>query len=270
MPITSSPIVLSIAGFDPSSGAGATADLKTIAAHGLYGTTVLTALTVQTTTGVRRWEPVAPALVMETINGLMDDIPPAAVKIGMLGTGEITRVVADFLERSRPTNVILDPVLRSSSGAALIDRAGFRVLRDVLLPLADVITPNLAEAALLADVEVKDIHSMKEACQKLKALGAQNVVVTGGHLAEPTDLLAQTQPDGSLGFRTYPGERIDTQNTHGTGCAFSTALACDLALGRTLEDSVLAAKGYVAEALRQSYQVGKGTSPINHFFGLQQ
>lgn len=268
MPITSSPIVLSIAGFDPSSGAGATADLKTIAAHGLYGTTVLTALTVQTTTGVRRWEPVAPALVMETLNRLMDDMPPAAVKIGMLGTGEIARVVADFLERRRPANVVLDPVLRSSSGAELIDQTGFRVLRDVLLRLADVITPNLAEAALLADVGVNDIASMKEACQKLKGSGARNVVVTGGHLAETTDLLAQTQPDGRLDFRIYPGERIDTQNTHGTGCAFSTALACNLALAKTPEDSVLAAKIYVADALRHSYSVGKGTSPINHLFGL--
>lgn len=270
MPIASSTIVLSIAGFDPSSGAGATADLKTIAAHGLYGTTVLTALTVQTTTGVRRWEPVAPALVMETLTGVMEDMPPAAVKIGMLGTGEIAGVVADFLERRRPANVVLDPVLRSSSGAELIDQTGFRVLRDVLLRLADVVTPNLAEAALLADAEVKDVASMKEACQKLKCLGAKNVAITGGHLAEPTDLLAQTHRDGSLGFRTYPGERIATPNTHGTGCAFSTALACNLALGKSLEDSVLAAKTYVTEALRHSYQVGKGTSPINHLFGLQR
>jgi hydroxymethylpyrimidine/phosphomethylpyrimidine kinase len=268
--MTSSPIVLSIAGFDPSSGAGATADLKTIAAHGLYATTVLTALTVQTTTGVRRWESVAPALVMETLNGLMADMPPVAVKIGMLGTGEIADIVADFLERWRPPNVVLDPVLRSSSGADLIDQPGLRVLRDGLLGLAHVITPNLAEAGLLADVEVNDIASMKKSCQKLQLLGVRNVVVTGGHLVEPNDLLAQSQPDGSLSFRTYPGERIATPNTHGTGCAFSTALACNLALGKTLEDSVQAAKTYVADALRHAYQVGRGTSPINHLFGLHR
>jgi hydroxymethylpyrimidine/phosphomethylpyrimidine kinase len=261
-------IVLTIAGFDPSSGAGATADLKTIAAHGLYGSAVITALTVQTTQGVRGWEPVEPKLVRDTLEALTADMSPAGVKIGMLGSGEVAAVVAEFLADHQLRNVVLDPVVRSSSGADLLDEKGFATLRDRLLGLADVITPNLTEAGMLADMEANDLTSMHEACRKLKALGARSVVVTGGHLAEPTDLLAETQPDGSLSFRMYPGERISTENTHGTGCAFSTALACNLALGATLADAVQAAKAYVTEALRNSFAVGKGTSPINHLFGF--
>jgi hydroxymethylpyrimidine/phosphomethylpyrimidine kinase len=164
---------------------------------------------------------------------------------------------------------VLDPVVRSSSGADLLDEKGFATLRDRLLGLADVITPNLMEARMLADIEVNDLKSMQEACRKLKGFGTRNVVVTGGHLSEPTDVLAETQSDGSLSFRMYPGERISTENTHGTGCAFSTALACNLALGASLADAVQAAKTYVTEALRNSYAVGKGTSPINHLFGCK-
>ena len=263
-------IVLTIAGFDPSSGAGVTADLKTIAAHGLYGTAVITALTVQTTQGVRGWEPVQPSLVRDTLEALASDMPPAAVKIGMLGSGEVAKVVAEFLADHRLQNVVLDPVIRSSSGTDLLDEKGFAILRDSLLGLADVITPNLMEAGMLADGEVNDLTSMEEACRKLKALGARNVVVTGGHLDEPTDVLAETQTDGSFSFRMYSGARIRTENTHGTGCAFSTALACNLALGAGLADAVQEAKTYVAEALRNSFAVGKGTSPINHFFGCKR
>jgi hydroxymethylpyrimidine/phosphomethylpyrimidine kinase len=260
-------IVLTIAGFDPSSGAGATADLKTIAAHGLYGTAVLTALTIQTTQGVRGWEPVQPKVVRDSLEALVTDMRPAAVKIGMLGSGEVPAVVVEFLADRQLQNVVLDPVVRSSSGARLLDEKGFATLRDKLLGLTDVVTPNLAEAGMLANIEVNDLTAMQEACRKLKAVGAKNVVVTGGHLAEPIDLLAETQTDGSLSFRVYPGERISTENTHGTGCAFSTALACNLALGASLADAVQAAKTYVTKALRNSYAVGKGTSPINHLFG---
>ena len=266
----SSKVVQAIAGFDPSSGAGVTADLKTIAAHGLYGTATVTALTVQTTQGVRRWEAVAATLVLETLEALLEDMPPVAVKIGMLGSGEIAGKVAKFLHSHSLPNVILDPVLKSSSGADLLDRRGADILRAELLGIADVITPNLAEAGLLGDLEVNDLASMEEACRRLRALGARNIVVTGGHLSEPTDLLAESEPDGSLSFRTYPGVQIPTLNTHGTGCAFSTALACNLALGSSLGDAVLKAKTYVSGALRNSYQVGKGTSPINHLFGLKR
>lgn len=260
-------IVLTIAGFDPSSGAGATADLKTISVHGLYGVATLTALTVQSTQGVGRWQAVEPRLVRETLEALATDTPPGAVKIGMLGSREVAAVVRDFLTQFRPPNVVLDPVLRSSSGADLIDAGGLAVLSSELIPLVHVITPNLAEAGELTGLEVKDLASMEEASRRLLKLGAKNVVVTGGHRSEPSDLLAQSRPDASVKFRTYPGERIATKNTHGTGCAFSTALACNLAKGTSLEDAVLAAKRYVTEALRNAYSLGKGVGPINHLFG---
>jgi hydroxymethylpyrimidine kinase/phosphomethylpyrimidine kinase len=261
--------VLTIAGFDPSSGAGATADLKTIAAHRLYGIATLTALTVQTTQGVSRWQTVEPRLVQETLAALATDTPPDAVKIGMLGSGEVAAVVRDFLSQFRPPNVVLDPVLRSSSGADLIDPAGVAILARNLFESADVITPNLPEGAHLTGVEVNDLASMEEACRRLLQLGARNVVITGGHLSEPTDILATSRPDEGVRFRRYLGERIATPNTHGTGCAFSTALACNLASGSTVEDAVSEAKKYVTEALRNSYPVGKGVGPINHLFGCK-
>lgn len=262
-------VVLTIAGFDPSSGAGATADLKTIAAHGLFGTAALTALTVQSTQGVSRWEPVEASLVREMLESLVDDVPPVAVKIGMLGSAEVARAVGDFLRFRRLKNVVLDPVLRSSSGTELLDGEALSILRDDLVPLSDAITPNLSEASLLSGAEVKDLESMKEAARRLVDLGARNVVITGGHLQQPTDLLAQGD-GGNVIFHSYPGERVATMNTHGTGCAFSTALTCNLALGASVTDAVQNAKTYVAEALRNSYAIGKGTGPINHLYGWKK
>jgi len=257
-----------VAGFDPSGGAGITADIKTVAAHGLYGTSAITALTVQTTQGVSRWEPVSPETVQATLEALIEDSPPAAVKIGMLGSGKAARCVAEVLRAGRLRNVILDPVIRSTLGAELIDSEGLDILRSELVPLADVITPNLAEAALLAGIEVRDLPSMEESARRLRQRGARSVVITGGHLPEPVDLLAEGSRHGALEFRRFPGSRVDTGNTHGTGCAFSTALACNLALGKSLPDAVAAAKEYVTKALRTSYSVGKGPGPINHLFEL--
>lgn len=260
-------VVLSIAGFDPSSGAGVTADLKTIAAHGLYGVACITALTVQTTQGVLRFETAHPELVRQTLEALVDDTPPSAVKIGMLGSAEVAAVVAEFLRSKPQSNVVLDPVLRSSSGADLLDDAGTNLLRRELLVLADLVTPNLDEAGRLAGMRVHGLESMQEACRRLKELGSRNVVVKGGHLESPTDLLAESQAGGGLRFRSYPGEKIATNNTHGTGCAFSTAIACNLAIGLRLDAAVLAAKNYVAAALRNSYPSGKGVGAVNHLFG---
>lgn len=262
-------VVLTIAGFDPSSGAGATADLKTIAAHGLFGTAVLTALTVQSTQGVSRWVPVEASLIQEMLESLVEDIPPAAVKIGMLGSAKVARTVVDFLKFRRLKNVVLDPVLRSSSGTELLDGEALATLQNELIGLSDVITPNLSEASLMSGVEVNDLESMKEATRRLIDRGARNVAITGGHLPQPTDLLARGQ-SGSVIFDTYPGERVATTNTHGTGCAFSTALACNLALGANVTGAVQKAKTYVAEALRNSYAIGKGTAPINHLYGWKK
>ena len=259
-------VVLTIAGFDPSSGAGITADLKTIAAHHLYGVACITALTVQSTQGVRRVQPIDSRLVRETLETLVADVSPAAVKIGMLGDVGVAEVVADFLSSASLGNVVLDPVLRLSSGARLLDATGFRTLGSRLLVGVDVITPNLEEAGLLADVEVRNLDSARAAARNLVERGAKAVVVTGGHLEEVADVLAERKPNGSIELQVFPGEKVETANTHGTGCAFSTAVACNLALGLALGDAVQLAKAYVTQALKTSYTVGKGVSPVNHLF----
>lgn|SRR5215813_9953896 len=258
-------IILTMAGFDPSSGAGITADLKTIAAHGLYGVSCITALTVQTTRGVLRAEALRPELVRETLENLVGDTAPAAVKIGMLGSGAIAAEVLRFLKANALQNVVLDPVLKSSSGAELLDREGLGILREELLGFADVVTPNLYEAAILTNQDVADEASMERACRELAKLGARNTIVKGGHLAMPADLFAAATPSGNQVFTWFRHEKVKTRNTHGTGCAYSTAIACNLAVGRSLGDAVLHARNYVAGALRESYDIGKGTGPINHF-----
>jgi hydroxymethylpyrimidine/phosphomethylpyrimidine kinase len=258
-------IVLSIAGFDPSSGAGITADLKTIAAHGLYGICCITALTVQSTQGVAETHPVAPKTVRRTLEVLLDDFRPQAVKIGMLANQGISQVVVSVLEEAETVNVVLDPILKASSGAMLLDNAGIRFLRERLLSLADVITPNLQEAEQLTGAPVRTLPEMRAAARELHRLGARNVVITGGHLDQPTDLLsvgAEEEP------QEFPGNHITTDSTHGTGCAFASAIACNLALGRPMAESVRSAKEYVSQALRQAYRMGKGKGPINHLFRL--
>ncbi|HET9742728.1 MAG TPA: bifunctional hydroxymethylpyrimidine kinase/phosphomethylpyrimidine kinase [Terriglobales bacterium] len=255
-------LVLTIAGFDPSSGAGTTADLKTIAAHGLYGLACITALTVQSTQGVRRVEPLRGELVRETLEALFEDSPPDAVKIGMLGSAEVAAAVAAFLRDHCPAHLVIDPVLRSSSGADLIDAKGLAILKQDLLALADVITPNIEEAVALSEIPVADAGSAQLAGIRLLELGARNVVVTGGHFASPDDLLVESGDTGPV-FTRFPGKRIDTPNTHGTGCAFSTSLACHLALGISVRQAVAKAKEFVALALGNSFATGKGPGPVN-------
>jgi hydroxymethylpyrimidine/phosphomethylpyrimidine kinase len=261
--------VLTIAGFDPSSGAGITADLKTIAAHGLYGIASITAMTVQSTRRVGRVYPLPPGLLTETLDELFADCPPAAVRIGMLGSAPVGQAVVEFLRANSVQRIVLDPILKSSSGTPLLDNEGLQVLKSDLLPLALVVTPNLHEASTLAGFEVSDVESMKLACHKLHELGAKNIVLKGGHLPQPTDLLAESLPDGQLMFREFPGEKIDTPHSHGSGCAFATALACNLALGMCLPDAVSRAKEYVADALRNAYALGKGPGPINHLHAFK-
>jgi hydroxymethylpyrimidine/phosphomethylpyrimidine kinase len=263
--LASPPIVLTIAGFDPSSGAGVTADIKTIAAHGCYGVAVITGLTVQSTRGVRRVEPVDPALVTESLEELTADVKISAVHIGMLGAGEVAGRVVDFLEGAALPNLVLDTVLRSSSGMSLVDQAGVKVLAKKLVPLATVITPNVEEAGALTGNSVRSLEEMKEAARQLHHMGAQSVVVTGGHLEKATDLLSQKEDE----MQMFTAERLNSQCTHGTGCAFSTAIACHLALGRALPEAVLLAKAYVIAAIRSSYPVGSGQGPINHMYRMK-
>ena len=217
------PVVLTIAGFDPSSGAGVTADIKTIAAHGCYGVACITALTVQSTVGVRRVEAIDPNLVTETLEELASDLPIAAIHIGMLGSGKVVKAVADFLGqrsgKAKSQNVVLDPILKSSSGAALLDVLGIEIMIEKLLPLADVITPNLDEAAALTGFKVTNLDEMRAAAAKLHDMGSTAVVVTGGHLDKAIDLLSFTTKHG-VQEEVFKAERQQSNSTHGTGCAF--------------------------------------------------
>ncbi len=259
------PVVLTIAGFDPSSGAGATADIKTIAAHGCYGVAALTALTVQSTSGVRRTQLIDVALLRETLEELNQDSKISAVHIGMLGTAAIAIAVADFLLSAQSPCVVVDTIIRSSSGATLLDNAGVTVLADQLLPLATVVTPNAQEAAVLTGAPVDSVEEMKQAAQQLKEMGAKAVVVTGGHLSPTVDVLLSANSD----LQTFKSEKLDTNYTHGTGCAFSTSIACNLAQGRSLPESVLLAKSFLTAAIANGYPVGKGVNPVNHMYRMR-
>jgi hydroxymethylpyrimidine/phosphomethylpyrimidine kinase len=267
------PVVLTIAGFDPSSGAGVTADIKTIAAHGCYGVSCITAMTVQSTSGVKRVEALDPTLVTNTLQELVADLEIAAVHIGMLGTGKVAKAVADFLQsigsdRGCLPNIVLDPILNSSSGADLLDAAGTRILIERLIPLAAVVTPNVDEAAVITGMKrVEDLEEMKAAAAKLHEMGASAVVVTGGHLEKATDLLSFTTKRG-IEQEVFKAERQRSKSTHGTGCAFATAMTCHLALDRGLAEATLLAKTYVTAAISNGQPLGKGIGPVHHLYRM--
>jgi hydroxymethylpyrimidine/phosphomethylpyrimidine kinase len=262
-------VVLTVAGFDPSSGAGVTADIKTIAAHGCYGVACITAMTVQSTAGVKRVEPCAPELVFDTLRELSTDMKIAAVHIGMLGSGKVAKAVAEFLARAKAPNIVLDPILRSSSGADLIDPAGRKVIIEQLLPLAAVVTPNAQEASALTQLPVKTLDDMRGAAMKLHGMGAQSVVVTGGDMEKAVDLLS-FQTKRGVEQEVFKSERQRSNSTHGTGCAFATAMACHLALDRGLPEAVLLAKAYVSAAIAKAYPVGRGIGPVHHMYRMEQ
>jgi hydroxymethylpyrimidine/phosphomethylpyrimidine kinase len=268
------PVVLTIAGFDPSSGAGITADIKTIAAHECFGVSCITALTVQSTQGVRRVVGVDPSLIAETLQELVSDLVVEAVHIGMLGNEQVVAVVADFLGqtsagKARLPHVVLDPIMKSSSGAELLDAAGIRLLTDRLIPLAELITPNLDEAGVLTGMAVTNLDQMHEAAARLHTLGAANVVVTGGHLERAIDLLSFTTARGTE-REVFKADRQRSSSTHGTGCAFATALACHLAHGRGLPEAVLLSKAYVSAAIANAHPLGKGAGPLHHLYRMGQ
>jgi hydroxymethylpyrimidine/phosphomethylpyrimidine kinase len=262
---SSESVALTIAGFDPSSGAGITADLKVFAAHQVYGLAAITALTVQSTQGVRRVEPVSPETLRQTLHCLAEDMTLSGVKIGMLATEAAVEVVAEFLEKSGlpSARIVLDPVFRSSSGHELLSSEGVSRLKTSLLPRVGWITPNLEELAILAGQPV----SGREAIPSTVAQLAQqhpglNIVVTGGHLDPPDDFLHAA--DGSTHW--FPGHRIQTNATHGTGCAFSSALLARLLAGDPAPQAVAAAKAYVAKAMQAARPIGKGPGPLHHLF----
>jgi hydroxymethylpyrimidine/phosphomethylpyrimidine kinase len=238
-------------------------------------------MTVQSTSGVRRVEPVDPGLLTESLEELDRDLDIAAVHIGMLGSGKVAKALADFLT-NRPTdrsvgktgkaklpNIVVDPILKSSSGADLLDSAGTKVLIERLIPLADVVTPNVDEAAAITGLKVVELDEMKAASAKLHELGAPAVVITGGHLDKAIDLLSFTTKRG-IEQEIFKAERQRSNSTHGTGCAFATAMACHLALDRGLAEATLLAKTYVSAAIANGHPLGKGTGPVHHLYRMSQ
>lgn len=261
------PIALTIAGFDPSSGAGVSADLAVFAAHGLFGTAAITALTVQSTQGVAAVHPVDPAVLLSTIQHVSADLPAAGVKIGMLATEAILRTVASFLRLARsPVPVVLDPVLASSSGHQLLEPQALRALHTELLPLVTWITPNWPELAALTGLRVR---TLVEASAAASALGQLHpwlhIVATAGDQKEPTDLLRT--PGGAV--QTFRADRIDSTSTHGTGCAFSSALLANLIHGQAPAVAVSNAKAYVTDAIRRAPAIGQGRGPLNLLWTLE-
>ncbi|MDE3181202.1 MAG: bifunctional hydroxymethylpyrimidine kinase/phosphomethylpyrimidine kinase [Acidobacteriota bacterium] len=261
----SEPIILTIAGFDPTGGAGITADLKTFAAHNCYGVAAITALTVQNTRGVAAVYPVDGKSLRESAEALLDDGRVSAIKVGMIGSAEGAAVIRDILTRARALPSVLDPVLRSASGFELIDGAGISMLRGELLKLPTIITPNVDEASALTGLKVENPDEMKAAAKKLVEMGARAVVVTGGHLEKATDVFY----DGAA-FEIFMTDRIKPDNTHGTGCTFSSALAANLALGKQLRDAIVLAKVFVSEAIRKAFPIGPGRMPLHHLYRMQQ
>ncbi len=262
------PVALTIAGSDSGGGAGIQADLKTFSALGVYGCSVITALTTQTTRDVRAVSEVQPAFVSAQLDAVFEDIRVDAVKIGMLANAAIIEAVAEALARHRPRWVVLGPVMVAKSGDRLLAQDAVAALVERLLPLADLITPNLAEAAALVGEDVvRERRQMPQLAARLQGLGARNVLVKGGHLDGPAS------PD----FLLYGGEhhwfeapRVPTRHSHGTGCTLSSAIAALLARGRPLPEAVARAKDYLQEALRRAdeLEVGGGRGPVHHFHAL--
>ena len=259
--------VLTIAGSDSGAGAGIQADLKTIAAHGAYGLSILTAVTAQNTQAVTAAAALSPELIEAQFAAIFADFAPDAAKTGMLADRERIEVVAAAMRRYAPPHYVLDPVMISKSGFPLLEPDAVEALRTQLLPLADVVTPNVHEAQLLADMEIRTVDEALQAGARILDLGPRAVIVKGGHLEEQpaTDVLVTAE-----GAQLFEGEFVESRSTHGTGCTFSAALASQLAHGRSLEDAIVIAKAYLTEAIRSAPGLGGGAGPTDHFFYLRR
>lgn len=262
--------VLTIAGADPGGGAGIQADLKTIASLGCYGLTVITALTAQNTLGVGTVQPVSPPFVEEQLEMIFGDMGADAVKVGMVYSPDLIEVVARQLRKYGAENVVLDPVVASQSGKRLLMEEALETLKDQLMPLATVLTPNLPEASLLLGRPIPSHEERQGAARDLASFGSPYVLLKGGHSgSDASDLLYLAKEDR---FTQFSGRRIATKNDHGTGCTLSSAIACHLARGKPVEDAVRESKAYIARALEAgaAYGLGKGRGPLHHFFDYWQ
>jgi hydroxymethylpyrimidine/phosphomethylpyrimidine kinase len=255
------PILLTIAGFDPSCGAGTAADLKTFAAHGCYGVAAITSLTVQNTQGVETVHHTPSAELRAQLEALANDCEIAAVKIGMLGSRANAVAVAEFLDAHKFAHVVHDPVMKSSSGAELLDAAGVKFLATELLKRASVITPNVPEAEVLTGLTIKEISDMEAAARKIVEMGARAVILKGGHMERAVDVLF----DGNEAVQ-LTGDKVKVDHMHGTGCTFASAIAAQLAAGRSLFEAATLAKAYVTKAIEKGYPIGKGRIPLDHFY----
>jgi hydroxymethylpyrimidine/phosphomethylpyrimidine kinase len=258
---TAPPILLTIAGFDPSCGAGIAADLKTFAAHGCYGVAAITSITVQNTQGVTTVHNTPSSELREQLEALASDCEIAAVKIGMLGNRGNAVAITEFLDANKFAHVVHDPVMKSSSGTELLDSGGIKYMMAELLKRSSVITPNVAEAEVLTGILIKDVADMEDAARKLVEMGARAVIVKGGHTERAVDVVF----DGT-DLVPLAGEKVADRQLHGTGCTFASALAAQLAAGRSLVEAATLSKAYVTKAIEKAYAVGKGRLPLDHFY----
>ena len=255
---------LSIAGSDSSGGAGIQADIKTMTVNGVYAMSAITALTAQNTIGVRAIQEVTPAFLQAQIDAVFEDIFPDAVKIGMVASSDLIKVIAERLRFYEPGNIVVDPVMVATSGSSLMKTDAVQTLCQELLPLAAVVTPNIPEAQILAEQEIRDEKDMRTAAKTIGDRYGCAVLLKGGHsVSDANDLL---YADGE--YRWFYGKRINNPNTHGTGCTLSSAIAANLAKGYGLEDAVGKAKDYISGALAAMLDLGHGSGPMNHAFDL--
>jgi hydroxymethylpyrimidine/phosphomethylpyrimidine kinase len=267
-------IALTIAGSDSGAGAGIQADLKTFAAHGVYGISAITAVTAQNTRGVTRAEPMQADLVTAQLEAVMSDFGAHAAKTGMLANAAIVEAVAAAAQDLELPYLVVDPVIVSSSGDPLLDDEGVMALKKELVGRAHAVTPNIPEAEVLSGVSIRNEEDKREAARRIFAMGPVHVVITGGHIpeagpasADVSDAIVDLVYDGDV-FTEYAAARVQGRHTHGTGCAFSASITAHLALGRSLHEAVPLAQAYVAGAIRHAPQLGAGSGPISHFWRL--
>ena len=256
---------LTIAGSDSGGGAGIQADLKTFAACGVYGTSAITAVTAQNTLGVTAWEPVSTELVIAQIEAVAGDIPPAAVKTGMLPTAAIVEAVSASIEGLDLPNLVVDPVMVAKGGDRLLRDDAVAAMKTHLFRLAEVLTPNIPEAEALTGMRIASVDDMLAAARRIREMGPRVVIVKGGHAASHESVDVVCLPHAEFELR---GPRIATVHTHGTGCTFASAIAAHLALGRPLEEAIREARTYLEGAIRHAPGLGAGQGPLNHFWRL--
>ncbi|WP_407535149.1 bifunctional hydroxymethylpyrimidine kinase/phosphomethylpyrimidine kinase [Elizabethkingia miricola] len=265
-----SPSVLTIAGFDGSGGAGIQADIKTFSALGCFATSVLTALPVQNTQGVRKIYSILEQAVADQIEAILDDIFPAAIKIGMVHTPQLVDTIVNTLGKYAKIPIVFDPVMVATSGHHLIEEETIAALVQKLFPIADVITPNMDEASILANMRVRTLDDMYIAGEKILNMGCKSILLKGGH--QETDMITSLYFDKTGKIYSFETEKFKTNNTHGSGCTLSSAIAAYIAQGKDLHDAVSMGQKYVFEAIKsgKDIEIGKGNGPLNHFFNPQK